>query len=757
RWREEAPAHVFLTTCCDGSAAWRVTDTAAFAARREAAFAIPYRLCQRWMQQRIDDGRMGESSLVTVVRGGGSFGIQPDGAVSNESGAMAGLTKAMLIEAWMRGHRDTPMLVVDAPNTAAPRQVIDGIFRELAVPSYDEEVVVDGETRLAVAASHAPLEALSAETTPKVPRFPLTRGGTWVVAGGGRGITAMTAMALAERHDMKLHLLGMAPPPNIDATTREHAQRDRADLRRVTMRRLQAEGKNPVKLWRQMEKAIEIDLTLQDCLARGIQATYHSVNIRDAAAVDRALVKIRQADGAIHGVIQGAGSGQDARFDRKRPDKVDQCLSAKIDGTVALAAATQHDPLEWFVGFGSISGRFGANGHTDYSAANDALAKLIGELGRLHPNTRCLTFHWHAWGDVGMATKPEAKLALDMIGMEFMPADEGLAHFLRELEQGGDAAEVLITDRRYVRKFFPCGEDDEPFAAPLLMPNLRANESDSFRARTSHTVTLDPTRDLFLMEHLVGEKPTLPMAVALEMMAQAAALQTGETIRQVLGLRAIAPLKCHSDDAFALELVQDADDRSDWHLTCALRRKDGRLVEAGKRHFSARFSTEAAKDLPDESPVVPSLPQSLVEYLPPEAPVYHGPPLRCLRTIGFATSPAAKNIPIAVGTIVAPSPAHLAGEHRPLSGWVTSPATFDAMLYAAGMLAGHVGGRASLPVSMDRVELGRLPTPGEPLEILVRWLVDTEDGSGGILSATLTGQNKDLITRLVGYRVAWIG
>ena len=468
-------------------------------------------------------------------------------------------------------------------------------------------------------------------------------------------------------------------------------------------------------------------------------------------------MEIRQTDGAIHGVIQGAGSGQDARFDRKRPDKVDQCLSAKIDGTVALAAATMRDPLEWFVGFGSISGRFGANGHTDYSAANDALAKLISDLGRLRPNTRCLTFHWHAWGDVGMATKPEAKLALDMIGMEFMPADEGLAHFLRELEQGGDAAEILITDRRYVRKFFPCGEDDEPFAAPLLMPNLRASESDSVRAKSSHSVTLDPTRELFLTEHLVGEKPTLPMAVALEMMAEAAGLQTGQPIRQVLGLRAIAPLKCHSDDAFALELVQDADDQSAWHLTCDLRRKDGRLVEAGKRHFSARFRAEAAKDLPDESPLSLSLPQSPVEYLPPEAPVYHGPSLRCLRTIGFGTNPAAKNIPVAVGVIVAPSPAHLGGEHRPLSGWVTSPATFDAMLYAAGMLAGHVGGRASLPVSIDRVELGRLPTPGEPLEVVVSWLVDTEDGSGGILSATLTGQNKDLITRLVGYRVAWIG
>ena len=66
------------------------------------------------------------------------------------------------------------------------------------------------------------------------------------------------------------------------------------------------------------------------------------------------------------------------RFDRKRPDKVEQCLSAKIDGSIALMDATRNEPLEFFIGFGSISGRFGANGHTDYSMANDGLAKCIG-------------------------------------------------------------------------------------------------------------------------------------------------------------------------------------------------------------------------------------------------------------------------------------------------------------------------------------------------------------------------------------------
>ncbi|MCA9136999.1 MAG: KR domain-containing protein [Planctomycetales bacterium] len=791
-WTDDASQHLFITTPHDSDACWSVDDWSSFSARRDQALQVPYRICQRWMQRVIDDGVMDRSSMVTVVRGGGNFGLDDASQVlppssshaavhvnpparSNESGAMAGLTKAMLIEAWMRGYRDTPMLIVDVPDEHSlsgesnADQIVEGIWRELAVPSYDEEVIVSGSSRAAIKPLHSPLSSKDLSEPVAKTRFPLTRGGNWVIAGGGRGITAMTAMELAERHDLTLQLLGMAPQPRIDQATREHAIADRADLRRKTMRRVQSQGENPVKHWRQFEKAIEIDLTLQECRRRGINAKYHSVDISDADAVQQTLAMIRNVDGPIRGVIQGAGSGQDARFDRKRPDKVNQCLSAKIDGTAALAHATRNDPLEWFIGFGSISGRFGANGHTDYSAANDALAKMIGDLGRRRDQTRCVTFHWHAWGDVGMATKPEAKLALDMIGMKFMPAQEGLLHFLNEVELGGDAAEVLITDRRYVRKFFPCGEDDRPFAAPLILPNRRLDQVSSSDPSDNYAVTLDPTRDLFLKEHLVAGKPTLPMVIAIEMMAQAAKLDhgcvptDGPQVSAITGIRAIAPLKANSDDAFAIELVRQSSSSagSTWSLNCDLRRRDGRIVEPGRKHFVAavEFSDPLAarKTLPAEHLRELPITENPVGYLPPESAVYHGPSLRCLRSIGFAVDPASDSIPIAIGTIVAPSPSHLCGEDRPLSGWVTSPATMDAMLYAAGMLAGSVGGRPSLPVSIDKIWLGRLPQPGEPLRVIVKWLVETEDRSGGILSVMLVGQNDDLIANLTGYRIGWLG
>ncbi len=72
---------------------------------------------------------------------------------------------------------------------------------------------------------------------------------------------------------------------------------------------------------------------------------------------------IRQSSGPIRGCLHGAGVGQDARFDRKVRESRTMFVG-EDRWSLALMEATRRDPLEFFIGFGSISGRFGANGHT---------------------------------------------------------------------------------------------------------------------------------------------------------------------------------------------------------------------------------------------------------------------------------------------------------------------------------------------------------------------------------------------------------
>jgi len=756
-WQHTPTPHLFLTMAFDEDSVKTLTE-AEWKKRRAAALEAPFRICQLWMQKTIEAGLMEDASVVSVTQLGGDFGFSGQNVHSME--AIGGLVKAMLIEAWMRGFRTTPMKVIDVAFPMAPQEVASGVLQELAVPSYDMEIAFRTSSRFleperfSVQAIATPLKPEPQATEVFRPSSRLTRGGTWIVSGGGRGITAVISMTLARKYDLRLHLLGTAPAPHLDDDFVQRVAADRSGVRRAIMQEASTRGENPVEAWRNTEKAIEIDATLRECRSQGITAIYHCCDVSDFSDVEATVRGIRHQAGPINGVIHGAGAGQDARFDRKRPDKVDQCLKAKIDGSLALMQATKHDPLECFVAFGSISGRFGANGHTDYSLANDMMAKIVDRYRSERPEVRSFTFHWHAWGDIGMATKPEARLALEMIDMEFMPASDGISHFMRELELGGNEPEVLITDESYFRKFFPAerlsvtAPENETQPLPLISSVVIPHDNQV----CSSVVTLNPLTDRFLSQHRVQGRPTLPFVVALELMAEAVRARTRSSSAGVCTeARALQAIRFSTDDPLAVTVQTrpTADGSIECRLLADVRRRDGRMVEEDREYFRAVFSA-GSRDVNSIRPVPFEKPENAVwkriEYVSPEGLIYHGPELQELREV-------TDDGQTVYGRIAASAPVQLFGGSR-ARGFTVPCSTMDACLYAVGYAAWHRHQKPSLPVRFDRVEFGRLPDPGEPC--LVKIHQTHASDSGAVWDFQLQGHNGDRLMTVTGYRIGWL-
>jgi len=753
-WAISATPHLFLTSSFDRTSL-RTIDPGEWKQRRTAAVELPYRLCQLWMQRMIATSSMDDASVVVVTNLGGDFGFSGKTCLSPEGG-LGGLIKAMLIEAWMQGYRSTSMKVIDLSPRTMAAQAVRGIWKELARPSYDMEVALDQEERFAVQAFSRPLR----RDLEQAERCHVRRGGTWIVTGGARGITAVVARELARRHGLTMHLLGTAPVPCLSEDLRDQARRNRLELRRNVMAEAAVRQKNGMEAWRNVEKALEIDETLRKFHADGIAATYHCVDVSDGESLQQVIHQIREKDGPIRGVIHGAGIGQDARFERKRPDKVDQCLKAKIDGCIQLMHATHSDPLDSFVAFGSISGRFGANGHTDYSFANEMLAKLMGRYRRERPEVAGVTFHWHAWDDIGMAIKPETRLALEMIQLELMPAREGITHFLNELEWGGDEPEVLVTDQAYVRKFFPVERQAQvdssprPQSFPLLSPAIGVHPGKI----SPWVVELAPDGERFLSQHQMQGRPTLPFVIALEFMAEAARLASGNSVLQeAKDVEAIQSLKWTTSAPITIQTWAELKTGGQ---ECSLRadfyRRDGRLVARDKLYFRGTMVTGEHPPLIQAAPGFrggwsileqDSLSWTKVIYPPSGGPVYHGPELQCLHSIAVEDREA-------FGKIFATSAVQLGGGHRPGTGWSVPAAAMDACLYAAALLAGKQTGRGSLPVRFDRIRFGRQPDPGEPCLVHVKIVKETSQGM--TLAFTLTGWNNDLLLEVNGYEIGWL-
>ena len=751
--------HLFLTTPCD-TAAVSTLDRHAWQRRRNVGLMSLYWLCQKWYQHILASGWVDDASLVAVTSLGGDFGI--GGRVpSIEGGALSGLLKAVLIESWVQGFRTFPIKVIDTCQQDSPAQIANNIWQELALPSFDVEVGYCQGERHVIRAIARPLPNQAAPSAANV--RPITHGGTWVCTGGARGITAHVAQQLALKYGLKLHLIGTQPLPNIKDSWRHLDDKGLRELKAQVMTEARAAGKNPVTTWQDTEKWLEIDRNLRTFAQLGIEVHYHSCDVADRDQVAATLQRVRELSGPIHGVLHGAGIGKDARFDRKQPDKVYQCISAKVDGAWSLIEATWQDPLEAFVGFGSISGRFGANGHTDYSLANDMLCKQMDWLRSARPEVHAVGFHWHAWGDIGMATKPEVKLALEMIGMQFMPADEGVQHLLRELASDSRESEILITDDRYYRQFYsPEALVDNAGRSlahlPPATPLVHTESRQRGQRVQEHTTRFEPAKDPFLTDHKLDDRPLLPIVIGTELMLEAARAHLGHMQPLKLhSVRAVQGLRFYSDTPLTARLTTST--RDDGGIFCQLlsdfHARDGRLVQSDRLNMSGVVDV---LERPTSAITQVGLPIGTTWHRPayPAAgsKFYVGPPLQRLR--GFAI-----NGDGLVGKITAPALIELAGGSRDVRGWQLPSSAVDACLFASGILAWQtVAPGSALPTGFGEIEIGRLPGAGEACEVHVR-LREAIPGQGGApaqaaFDFTLYGVDRDVLVNVRDYRVAWL-
>ncbi|MFJ4485418.1 SDR family NAD(P)-dependent oxidoreductase [Streptomyces longwoodensis] len=643
------------------------------------------------------------AAFVTVTRLDGSFGLTGVAEDAAPAGGVGGLVKTLAVEApelFCRavdlapglGADEAAELVLQEAQDAAPAPV---------------QVGRDGGRRVALTpAADAPAATGAA----------LTADDLLVVTGGGRGITARCAVALARAHRPGLLLLGRTALGEEPAWA--HGLADAAALKAAAVAHLKASGEKPTpKRVEQLYGAVvgerEVRRTLDEIREAGSEVAYLAVDITDAAATAAALAPYRER---ITGLVHGAGVLADQLIAAKKAAEIDRVFSVKLGGLRSVVAALEAERLRHVVLFSSVAGFFGNRGQSDYAMANEVLNAWAASFKGRHPGAHVSSLNWGAW-DSGMVS-PQIKAVFEERGIALIPEDTGTRLFAEQFdpERSGDVVTVLgPTTPLSVR------EDAAPAAPAVLERDL-------------HALAGEP----LVADHVIGDAPVLPAVAALGWAAGAVERLTGRTVARV------RDFTVHKGVVFDGGL-EGARFRLAVDPTPDGAEADVRIVSEGadgtvRPHYAARVQWGAAAEGAVRIAALPALGGgSDARGLYEDGTLFHGPSLRGLRRVlESAGSRLVVECELA--------------EHRPQGGALASeryaPGTADLLLQAALVWMRQNRDTASLPMGVADVELFEALPDGEPFLVVAEPV--SVNGTGATLTVTACAADGRVLARFSG-------
>ena len=684
--------------------------------------------------------------LVSATRLGGLHGYGPDGATAPLGGAVVGFSKA-----YKRERGDALVKVVDfemGRKTAAPADLL--IAETLSDPGV-VEVGYYNDERYTVTLVERPAADGGEGLT-------LTKDSVFLVTGAAGGITSAIIGDLAAASGGTFYLLDLVPEPAQDDAQIALFRQGKDALKQHLIAAAKANGEKvtPAQIDKQIMAVERNEAALraiESVEAAGGRAYYRSVNLLDGPALAAVVEEIRERHGRIDVLVHAGGIEISRALPDKDPNQFSLVFDIKADGFFSLLNAAKGLPIGATVAFSSVAGRFGNNGQTDYSAANDLLCKLTSSLRRWRPETKGIVIDWTAWGEIGMATRGSIPRIMEMAGIDMLPPSAGVPTVRRELVAGGYRGEIVVGGRLGIMGAewdTTGGLDPEKANAwlaarqPQLLMLGQVTAARLYGGLEAET-TLDPKQQPFLYDHAMDGTPLLPGVMGTEAFGQLAqALAPGYRVAAVFDEQFHAPFKFYRMEPQTLYLSGFAEPTADGLVVRAAlhsRRDLGKpgLPPQAKLHFTANVLL--AREL--DTPTIDFTPPA-AETLPISADAiyrvyFHGPAYQVLERAVVTGQTA---IGLMADTLPPNSdPADTAS--------VLAPRLIELCFQTAGVWDIQTTGTMALPLGVGSVTAYRQPAEANGRRLYA--VVEAIDG-GESYNAQVVDEAGNVYVDLKGYR-----
>ncbi|MDX3060288.1 SDR family oxidoreductase, partial [Streptomyces sp. NE06-03E] len=636
--------------------------------------------------------------FVAVQDTGGDFGLRGSSPERAWLGGIAALARTAARE-WPtavvkvidceRGGRDA-----DALAEAVVRELLDG------GPAAEVGLRADG-TRTTPVTVPAPVEPGTAAR--------IGTDSVIVATGGARGVTAAALLDLARTHRPRIALLGRTEPaeepPGLAAAT------DEAALTRALAER--TGGATPAAIGaeaRRILAAREIRSTVAALESAGSGVRYVAVDVRDGDALHHALEEVRRDWGPVTGIVHGAGVLADKLIAEKTDEQFDHVLATKAGGLRTLLAATGNDPLDTIVLFSSVAAVHGNAGQSDYAMANEVLNHVACAERARRPDCLVRSVSWGPW-HAGMVT-PALAAHFGRAGVPLIPTAQGAAAFTAELgAPGADTRVVLVA------------AGDGPGPAEAVTDPAAAQ------------VRIDARTHPYLADHDIAGVPVLPVAVALDRFAGAAAAWRPDAGHLVLrDLRVFSKVALPHLDGAGHRLTLSGRRAATGSPSAVEAELAG---EEGTPHFRVQLDFEADPPRPEswDTPRGLTAPKDTGIY--DGRVLFHGPRFHALNSVHGVGAEGAE------ATVAGLTELGWGGDHWHLDAAATDGALQLALLWADGAL-----GDATLPMAVAECRVHRRGPVQGPVRCVVR--ARKVHDTGARCDAALLGPEGSPVVELLG-------
>jgi NAD(P)-dependent dehydrogenase (short-subunit alcohol dehydrogenase family) len=651
--------------------------------------------------------RPGSAALfATVARLDGAFGLADlDPATDPAGGGLAGLVKT--------AKQEWPEVSGKAIDVAAKFVAADP---DGAAAAVADELRLAGPLEVGVSQTHrCGLETARTARRQTATGPALTRSDVVLVTGGGRGVTAEVAVALAQVYQPTLVLTGRTPAPTGPEPDWSAGLSDEASLKKAIAAQL-GDGATPKAVgdfYHRLMAQREVARTLRRIEQAGAVGVYAAVNAANARQVADLVQKVTVKHGPVTAVVHGAGVLADKRIEDLTAEQFDAVYSTKVDGLRTVLDLLAHQELKAVMLFSSTTARYGRAGQVAYACANEVLNKMAQVEARRRPACRVVAVNWGPW-DGGMVT-PALRRVFESEGHGLIPLTEGGLFAVQELTAAGKAVEVIALGKP--AKSGRSGVD-APVAAPTPVPTPSAvpPKPAPVELRPAFERTLAVDTHPVLRSHVLDGRAVLPMALHLELLAHAALhAHPGLVFHGLNDLRIIHGVMVEDGGATPLTVVagKATKDGAGFLVRVELRgkRRDGRDTI----HTQAEVVLAASLPKPptaDPAPVVQPYPHPVDEVY--KYFLFHGPDLQGIERVDGLSETAF------VGTAY-PAPPPAEWFSQPLrSGWLADPLVLDASFQMMILWSYAQHGAGSLPCFAGRFRQYRRAFPAGPVKVVIR-------------------------------------